>query len=190
MVNTLGIVNLLLILLIILNVIELIINITTKEIKFIKLKEDVKIPTKDYENAGYDIYANFDEENFVIEPHTTKLVPTKLSTIFSPRFVMILKERGSTGSRGIALRCGVVDSSYRGEIFVCLTNTNDKPLVITKEQDTSALEEDYIVYPYKKAIAQAVMLEIPNLRVKEGSIEDLEKNQTKRGSGKLGSSGK
>lgn len=176
--------------LIVFKLIEIIFEMYMTRIKFIALKKDTIIPTKERGNAGYDIYANFEEENFVIQPHETKLVPTGLSTIFLPRYVMLLRERGSTGSRGMALRAGVVDSNYRGEIFVGITNTNDKPLVITKEKDTSALEDDYIVYPYSKAIAQAVFVELAHLTPTKGKIEDLEKHKTSRGKGALGSSGK
>lgn len=176
--------------LVILKIVEIVIEVSLNKIKFIGLKDDTIIPTKDRGNAGYDIYANFDEENFVIQPHETRLVPTALSTIFLPRYVMLLRERGSTGSRGMALRAGVVDSNYRGEIFVGITNTNDKPLVITKEKDTSALEDDYIVYPYTKAIAQAIFVELSHLTPVKGKAKDLEKHKTNRGKGALGSSGK
>lgn len=176
--------------LIFVEVVRAVIELVMHRIKFIGLKKDTIIPTKEIGNAGYDIYANFDEENFVIQPHETRLVPTGLSTIFIPRYVMLLRERGSTGSRGMALRAGVIDSNYRGEIFVGITNTNDKPLVITKEKDTSALEDDYIVYPYTKAIAQAVFVELAHIATVKGKIEDLDKHKTSRGKGKLGSSGK
>lgn len=165
-------------------------QIYKEEVKFIPLKDDVIIPTKDKENAGYDIYANFEEENLVIKPHETVLVPTKLSTIFPSDYVMLLRERGSTGSKGMALRAGVVDSNYRGEIFVGITNTNNIPIVITKEKDKEILSEDYIVYPYEKAIAQAIFVRLFDIKTTVGTKEDLEQNKTSRGTGALGSSGK
>ena len=103
------------------------------EIVFAKIRETAIIPTKKLEDAGYDLYANFEEDYFVIEPFTTKLIPTGIASAFSPKWVALLRERGSNGSKGIAQRAGVIDSGYRGEWFVPLTNTNRVPVVIVKK---------------------------------------------------------
>lgn len=182
--------NILIILYLVLILIDLIVLFRKRKVKFIRLNNKTIIPSKRKGDAGYDIYANFEEENFIIQPHETKLVPTGLSTIFSNKYVLLLRERGSTGSRGMALRCGVIDSNYRGEIFVGITNTNDKPLIITKEKDISALEDDYIVYPYSKAIAQGIFLPLGGIIPTVGLVEDLDKNKTERNKGSLGSSNK
>jgi dUTP pyrophosphatase len=105
--------------------------------------------------------------------------------------VAILKERGSTGSKGIGQRCGVIDSGYRGEWFIPLTNHNNKPLLITKETNKDTLEilaEDYIVYPYSKAICQFIMVAVPKLESVETSYEELKQIKSERGCGALGSS--
>ena len=151
------------------------------------------IPTKRVEDAGFDIYANFDEQFIIINPHETKMIPTNLASAFSNKYVVILKERGSTGSKGIAQRCGVIDSGYRGEYFIPLTNTNDKPLVILKdvsEASLASLEDDYIVYPYSKAICQAILVPVPEITIEELSYNDLLKFESERGTGCLGASGK
>ena len=121
------------------------------------------------------------------------MISTNLASAFSSDYVMILKERGSTGSKGIAQRCGVVDSGFRGEIFVPITNTNSKPLLISKDVTDSmlkSLQDDYIVYPYTKAICQAIMVKVPKLTIKEISYEELLKFESERGTGCLGSSNK
>lgn len=151
------------------------------------------IPSKRDEDAGFDIYACFDTDNFIIKPNETKLIPTNIATAFSSDYVAILKERGSTGTKGIGQRSGIIDSGYRNEWFVPLTNHNNKPLVITKETSESALEslkEDYIVYPYSKAICQAIMVEVPKLKTKEITYEELLTYKSERGTGCLGSSNK
>ena len=94
-------------------------------IKFAKVKPDAIIPSKRDEDMGFDISACFDEDYMVIEPHETKLIPTGLASACDPEYGFLLKERGSTGSKGIALRCGVIDSGYRNEWFICLTNTTN-----------------------------------------------------------------
>lgn len=137
-------------------------------------------------------------------PHETKLIPTGIASACDKNFGLVLFERGSTGSKGMARRCGVVDSSYRGEIFVGITNTTDKMLFISKLEEDKTIMDYFrcdiigaesmrhrtIVYPYKKAIAQALVLPVPKTKVEEISYEDLCKIKSERGTGKLGSSKK
>ncbi len=157
-------------------------------INFAKVKNDAVIPNKRAEDAGYDIYTCFDEEYIIIQPNETKLIPTGIASAFSSDYVMILKERGSTGVKGIGQRCGVIDSGYRGEWFVPITNHNDKPLIITK--NTRPPEDGYIVYPYNKAICQAILFELPDIEVEEISYDELQQIRSERGDGNLGSSRK
>lgn len=178
-------------------------------VKFAKVHPDAKIPSKRDEDMGFDIYACFDEDYIVIEPHETKLIPTGLASACDPGYGFLLFERGSTGSKGIARRCGVIDSGYRDEWFVGLTNTTDKKLFISKlnsEELIKALSSDDpmswkyitakfdvlngIVYPYTKAIVQALVIPVYKTKVWELNYEDLKNIQSERGLGKLGSSNK
>lgn len=161
-------------------------------IYFAKVKEQAIIPTKREEDGAFDIYACFEEDFMVIEPHETKMIPTGLASAFSSDYVAILKERGSNGSKGIGQRAGVIDSGYRGEWFIPLTNHNTKPVVILKENaacDVSAFGEA-IIYPYDKGISQCILVEVPKLKAKEISYEELMQFESERGTGMLGSSGK
>lgn len=152
--------------------------------------ETVKIPTKREEDAGWDIYANFEEDMWVIQPHTTVMIPTNLRSAFSPKWVAILKERGSTGTKGIAQRCGVIDSGFRNAWMIPITNTTNKPIVILKKGvDVEGLGE-VVIYPYEKAIAQAIFVEVPKLQSEEISVEELLNIKSERGEGMLGSSKK
>ena len=129
-------------------------------VKFAKVKPEAIIPSKRLEDGAFDIYACFEEDSMTFEPHETKMVPTGIASAFSTDYVAILKERGSTGSKGMGLRCGVIDSGYRGEWFIAMTNHNNKPLAIAKEkvaQDFTERISDYIVYPYEKAISDVVL---------------------------------
>ena len=109
-------------------------KVNNNEILWAKVKEGAKIPTKRVEDAGYDIYACFDEDYIEIKPHETKMIPTGLASACSDDYVFVLRERGSNGSKGVAQRCGVIDSGYRNEWFVPLTNTTNKPLYIVKKE--------------------------------------------------------
>ena len=92
----------------------------------------------------------------------------------------------------------MIDSSYRGEWFLAATNTNDKPVLITKldlektdKTIRELIENAYIVYPYTKALFQGVVHSVHNeLEREEISLDALKVIPSERGSGKLGSSGK
>ena len=109
-------------------------NVGEKELEiiFAKVKENAIIPSKEEENAGFDIYACWDgveKKDKIIKPHTTKLIPTGIACALPIDYYFQVEERGSTGSKGIKKSAGVVDSGYRGEIFVAISNVNDKYLI-------------------------------------------------------------
>lgn len=158
-------------------------------ILFAKVKDDAIIPSKIAENAGYDIYACFAQDALMFDAHQTIAVPTGIASSVTADYALIGKERGSTGMKGMGLRAGVVDSGFRDEIFIGLTNENDKPLVIAK--NPSLYNSDaVIVYPYTKAIAQLLLIPVIDAKVKEISLESLQAIPSVRGKGKIGSSGK
>ena len=158
---------------------------------FAKGHKDVIIPTKREEDGCYDIYARFDDEFIIIPPFETIMIPTDLYTAFDSRFVMILKERGSTGTKGMGQRCGVIDSGFRGAIFVPISNHSTKTIVICKESFRKVFENDScIIYPYEKAICQALMVYNPVMETEEISVEELQAIPSLRGTGERGSSGK
>ena len=112
------------------------------EIVFAKVKEGAIIPSKEEENAGYDIYAcweNVSKSDKIIKPHQTKLIPTGIACALPINYYFQVEERGSTGSKGIKKSAGVIDSGYRGEIFIAISNINDRYLVFGEKE--SYLEE-------------------------------------------------
>lgn len=178
-------------------------------VKFAKVHPNAIIPSKRDEDMGFDIYACFDEDYIAIYPHETRLIPTGIASACDSGYGFLLFERGSTGSKGIARRCGVIDSGYRNEWFVGLTNTTNKMLFISKLNNTElekalrfgseepiayklAADEvlNAIIYPYSKAIVQAIVAPVPEINKEEISYEDLKNIPSERGLGSLGSSGK
>ncbi|MEG2002751.1 MAG: dUTP pyrophosphatase [Clostridia bacterium] len=157
-------------------------------IKFARLFDDVKLPTKRAEDAGFDIYARFDDDFITISPHQTYMFKTGIISAFSKDYVAIIKERGSTGTRGLGQRSGVIDSGYRGEWLIPLTNHNDVPFVVAKNINQNF--GDAIVYPYDKAICQCLILELPDVQIEPVSVSDIQSIASTRGDGNLGSSGK
>ncbi len=167
---------------------------------FAKTHPDGVIPSKRVEDGCYDLYSCFEEDYLVIMPHETKFIPTGIASAFSDKWMLLLQERGSKGSKGMALRCGVIDSGYRDEIFIALTNVNNVPVVIVKEGvDEKWLKAEVlklpvssrvIFYPYRKAICQGALVEVPKVEIREIPYDDLKKISSERGLGKLGSSNK
>ena len=80
--------------------------------------------------------------------------------------------------------------------MIPITNLNEVPLIIAKAHITKDKIKqltgyyDFIVYPYTKAICQAVLQEIPRTEIEEINYEQLISYKSERGEGKLGSSGK
>lgn len=151
-----------------------------------KVKPEAKIPTKRKEDAGYDLYPCFEQDYIEIQPHHTVLVPLGVASAFPSDYVMLLKERGSTGTKGMAQRAGVIDSGYRGEYIAPVTNVNDVPLFISKID----IETEGIVYPYEKALCQGVLVALGQLEEKTVSLDELNAMESLRQTGRLGSSGK
>jgi len=160
-----------------------------EKIYFSKVSERAIIPSKREEDGAFDVYACFDEDYLLLDPHETKAVPTGIASAFSADYVAIIKERGSTGTKGMGQRSGVIDSGYRGEWFIPITNHNSKTLVIAKEKAAKHFEHA-LVYPYEKAIAQCLMVVVPKLTIEEITHEELLEFKSERGAGSLGSSGK
>lgn len=163
-------------------------NINT-EIFFAKIRENATIPSKDPENAGFDVYADFEEPYKLIPPHETVLIPTGIASSCSPGYCFILKERSSTGIKGIAQRAGVIDSGYRGEWIIPITNVHEDWLCIAKE-NVKTPELNCKVHPYDKAICQALLVTVPQVKTIELSYYELKCISSKRGDNGFGSSGK
>lgn len=161
------------------------------KIWFAKTHPDAKIPTKRAEDAGYDIYPAFDGDGICIDPHTTVMISAGICSAFTEDYVVVLKERGSTGTKGIGQRCGVIDSGFRDTWQIPVTNENDFPIFIVKKDVVFNYgDSKHIIYPYEKAIAQALVLPVPQMIVEEKTVEEVKAVKSKRGDGMLGSSGK
>ena len=168
-------------------------------------EEGVEPPTKNEEDMGFDVKAHFEEYEMVFKPHETKLVPTGLYAAVPTLWGLLAREKGSTGAIGMKCGAGVVDSGYRGEIFIAITNENDCELIITKNPDVKKamrvpklnrvifdwddkpVQEEVIYYPYKKGICQLLVKFNPKVNTTVVSIEELKAIPSIRGEGKLGS---
>lgn len=149
-------------------------------IYFSKLNKDAVIPVKRDEDAGYDIYPCFVDDYLMIYPGGTVKISTGIASYFPKEYCIIIKERGSTGSIGLGQRSGVIDSGYRNEWLLPVTNHSNKPILIlkndfrnTKEYEELTKSHDVVEYDYKKAIAQALLIPVPQSQSVEISYDEL-----------------
>jgi dUTP pyrophosphatase len=163
-------------------------DIGKNTIYFAKVRPGGIIPDKKEENAGYDLFPEFEADFIIIQPNEIKLIPSGIASAFHSDFVLIVKERSSTGSKGMSVRMGVIDSGYRGEIIVGINNTNSMPVIITKDKSFS--DSNFIIHNYHKAIAQAILVPVPKMQVREVTYEDLMLFESERKTSFLGASDK
>ena len=137
----------------------------------IKVLSGGKIPTYAHPtDAGADVYAS-EPTNF--EPYETKIVHTALQVAIPAGYEIQIRPRSGmslkTGFR-VANAPGTIDSDYRGEIGVIITNTSDKPAIIEKGDK----------------IAQMVIAPVPMIKW----VETDNLDETERGEGGFGSTDK
>lgn len=98
------------------------------EIKIKRLQKKAKLPTRGSAYAaGYDLYADLDEE-IDIEPHTTEKIGAGIALeIPEGYFGGIYARSGLATKEGMrpANCVGVVDADYRGPITVAIHNDSD-----------------------------------------------------------------
>lgn len=138
-----------------------------------KLNEKAMIPTRGSAYAaGYDLYACIDAD-VTIAPHSTAKIGTGLSiAVPNGYFGAIFARSGLAAKSGLrpANCVGVADSDYRGEYIVALHNDSDEARTVSCGD----------------RIAQLVIL--PFLAV--DFVEAQELDETERGAGGFGSTGK
>ena len=159
------------------------------DIKFAREDDSVKFPTKRDEDGCYDIYAHI-TDTFIIPAHTNKLVPTGLYSAFNEKYRIAIRERGSNTKANMIVMAGQIDSGYRGQWFVSIYNGNDKKVILSDYYDKVVDGADAIYVPTSKAIAQFAVEYVPVVNISEISVEELQKIDSERGTGALGSSNK
>ncbi len=141
-------------------------------IKYLKNGKDLyKITKATTGSAGFDLLAA-EENNFYIEPNSSKLIKCGFSLQMPKNFEAQVRPRS-----GLALKNsltvlnspGTIDSDYRGEICVILINHSVEIFKIERGM----------------RIAQIIFKEIPEIILTE--VDTLD--STSRGSGGFGSTG-
>lgn len=143
------------------------------QIQIKKLREGAQLPTRGSEKAaGYDLYACLDEAVTIL-PHTTAKIGTGLAlAVPDGYFGAVFARSGLAAKQSLrpANCVGVCDADYRGEYIVALHNDG---------------EVERVVAPGDR-IAQLVVM--PFLSVEFDEVAELD--ETERGAGGFGSTGK
>ena len=94
------------------------------KIKFKRFSSPARIPQKARRgSACCDLFA---ARCVVLEPNTTRSVETDLGFCFSKKYVAKIYTGSSLPLRSIHLGGGIVDSDYRENVRVILTNLSDR----------------------------------------------------------------
>lgn len=142
-------------------------------VKITKLNPEAIIPQYAHPtDAGADICA---VEETIIAAGETKIVKTGIAVAIPVGYEIQVRPRSGLSLKSglrIANAPGTIDTDYRGEIGIIMTNTKDIPYVIDKGMK----------------IAQLVISPVPRIRWEEvETVEDL--GTTERGEGGFGSTG-
>lgn len=142
------------------------------KVKFKKLYSDAK-PFKFHSNsaAGADIYSYEDVIIPVAQGQSSVKISTGIAVEIPEGYEMQIRARSGLSSKGIIITNGVgtIDSDYRGEVKILLTNLTSIPFRISKFD----------------RIAQAVVQKVEPTEYEE--VEEL--SVTERGTGGFGSTG-
>ena len=141
------------------------------KVKFKKLDERAKRPEYGSENAnGADLFALND---YTIETGKTVKIQTGIALELNDEYAgFIMARSGMACNRGLAPanKVGLIDTDYRGEIIVALHNHGEET------QTVNAGDK----------VAQLLIIKLPQATFIE--VEELD--ETKRGAGGFGSTGK
>jgi len=141
-------------------------------VKIKRINEKIDFPKYETSgSAGCDLRASIDDE-LVIMPHTTVMIPSGIAVAIPDGYAGLVCARSGVASKrdlAPANKVGVIDSDYRGEIIVALHNHGQLPRT---------------VLPCER-IAQLLIVPVIQAEFEEGELED-----TNRGAGGFGSTGK
>ncbi len=141
------------------------------------LSPDAIKPTKtNLSDAGWDLYAL---QDYTIKAGQRRTIKTGISFQIPEGWVGLIWPRsGLSVKRGLDILAGVIDAGYRGEIMVCLNNTNvGMPLFRDDDIDVEIKKGD--------RIAQILFQQVPEINMVE--VNDL--TSSDRGDKGFGSSG-
>lgn len=120
------------------------------KVKIKKLRPDAKIPITAIGNAaGFDIYS---VEDVILQPGETKAVHSGIAMEIPEGKAVFIWDRSGMGFKGIHRLGGLIDSDYRGEFNIILTNHTKEPYEIKKgDRIAQGVIQDYYKAEFEEA---------------------------------------
>jgi dUTP pyrophosphatase len=135
-----------------------------------KINPGVKLPVYGHPgDAGMDLFA---AEEVVLGAGEVKAVPTGVKMAIPGGYVGLIWDKSGVSLQGVHRLAGVVDAGYRGEVKVVMVNLGKK------------------AYVFKIGQKVAQMLIQPVQAVEVVDVGEDELDETSRGEGGFGSTGK
>ncbi|MBI3671746.1 dUTP diphosphatase [Candidatus Azambacteria bacterium] len=137
-------------------------------VKFQKISDDAKVPAFAHKgDAGMDV---FSFESLELLPGEIKAVATGVKMEIPEGYVALVWDKsGLALKNGVKTMGGVIDSGYRGEIKIIMTNLSKEVLKIEKGQKIAQMPIQKFESPEVEAVSEL--------------------SETKRGDGGFGSTG-
>ena len=117
-------------------------------------------------DACMDMYSLADD---IIYPRGTVIIPTGIAVEIPEGYEGIVRGRSGLASKGIQAHLGTIDSAYRGDVGIIITNTSNTPFEVKAGM----------------RLAQFTVKPVYHIELEE--VEEL--SDTSRGSNGYGSSG-
>jgi dUTP pyrophosphatase len=108
------------------------------------LHPDARPPTVNHAGSdlGYDLYSI---EEIVLPPGVPVKVRTGIAVEGMEGFGFVLGDRSSMAAKGVTYAGGRIDAGYRGEILVCLINTNQPDFHLRFSRNHDGLLTDVVL---------------------------------------------
>lgn len=159
------------------------------EIFIEKCRENIELPQyANYGDAGMDICA---AEDVTINPGQTVIIPTGLKVAIPVGYEIQVRPRSGISLKNplrIPNTPGTIDSGYRDEIGVIMTNTSEQEYINNGPFKIGEKGNNKGVYEIKKGdkIAQIVLQKVPSIKfVQVKSVKEIGQNRN----GGFGSTG-
>ena len=133
------------------------------QVKVVLLEGGIVPRKAHYNDAGFEL---FSAEQITLYPQQTVKIKTGVCLEIPDGYCGVIHDRSSMGSKSLKVMGGVIDSTYRGEIIVCLYNGGLETEIKSGDK-----------------IAQLLVLPVPDVTITE--VDSL--SETRRGTKGFGS---
>lgn len=154
------------------------------DLKFKKLHKDAVLPVKKDGNIGIDLVSIEDK---LLKPGERVTIRTGLAVDIPEGYAIIFKDRsGNAAKRGLHVLAGVIDSSYTGELLVCVARLD---FDISKQDVGFDSRVQFTQDKISKGDRICQFIIVPDYQVNITEVEEIVKS-TERGDKGFGSSGR